>query len=154
MIRLYDQEVLESTPRTPPIPHACSHIFQGKPYGFDVWSDIAQLSVAYARTQPFQGNPFGETTLNNVTSDSHATSGHAQWYILYYYYSRKNARNRLCTRSRWFPVTWLPVLVTSLPVAPPRFSLNPTLAVPIYYLPKTLKFEWEFLFNTTYVHLS
>jgi hypothetical protein len=33
---------------------------RGSPTG-DVWSDIAQLPVAHARTPPFQGNPFGVT---------------------------------------------------------------------------------------------
>jgi hypothetical protein len=28
-------------------------------------------------------------TIDDVTSGSQATSGHAQWYILYYYYSKK-----------------------------------------------------------------
>jgi hypothetical protein len=36
MIRFYDPNVLDSTSRTLPIPHARSHIFQGKPYGCDV----------------------------------------------------------------------------------------------------------------------
>ena len=59
---------------------------------------------------------------DDVTSGSHV--GHAQWYILYYYYSKKKA---------WEPVASLPV--TSLPVAPPRTtSSNTTLAIPIYYL--------------------
>jgi hypothetical protein len=30
-------------------------------------------------------------TIDDVTSGSQATSGHAQWYILYYYYSKKKA---------------------------------------------------------------
>jgi hypothetical protein len=28
-------------------------------------------------------------TLDDVTSGSHAASGHVQWYILFYYYSKK-----------------------------------------------------------------
>ena len=109
--------------------------------------------VAHARFPPFQGHPFGVTrrlmtsrplkrphqggycvpsgcacdhlTFDDVTSGSHATSGHAQWYILYYYYSKKKAREPVAhahnmPTDMWLPVTvtWLPV--TSLPVAPPR----------------------------------
>ena len=44
--------------------------------------DIAQLPVAHARIPPFQGG--------HVTSGSHVD--HAQWYILYYYYSKKKTR--------------------------------------------------------------
>jgi hypothetical protein len=167
MIRSYDPDVLESTPKALPIPHARSHIFQGKPYGCDVWSDIAQLPVAQARTPPFQRNPFG-VTWRLMTS-------HPVAMLLPVIHNgtfctttivRKMHWNWLCMRTRSLPVTWLPVPVTWLPVTsiPVRAasgdvtsgssSWNGTLAVPIYYLPKTLRFEWKFLFNTTYVHLS
>jgi hypothetical protein len=33
-----------------------------------------------------------DVTFGHVTSGSHATSGHAQWYILHYYYGKKKAR--------------------------------------------------------------
>jgi len=62
----------------------------------------------------------GHVTFDDVTSTgSHATSGHAQRYIFYYYYSK--CGNRLRMRTRSLPVTWLPV--TSLPVAPPQMRL-------------------------------
>ena len=32
-----------------------------------------------------------DVTFGHVTSGSHATSGHAQWYILYYYYGKKKS---------------------------------------------------------------
>jgi hypothetical protein len=33
-----------------------------------------------------------DVTFRHVTSGSHATYGHTQWYILYYYYGKKKAR--------------------------------------------------------------
>jgi hypothetical protein len=36
-----------------------------------------------------------DVTFGHVTSGSHATFGHEQWYILYYYYSKKKTRG--CT---------------------------------------------------------
>ena len=33
-----------------------------------------------------------DVTFGHVTSGSHATYGHTQWYILYYYYGKKKAR--------------------------------------------------------------
>jgi hypothetical protein len=40
---------------------------------------------------------------DDVTSGSHATSCHAQWYILYYYYSKKKTREKIraCTRDHF-----------------------------------------------------
>ena len=41
----------------------------------------------------------GHVTSVHVTSISHATSGHEQWYILYYYYSKKKSTGihfRIC----------------------------------------------------------
>ena len=51
-------------------------------------ADIAQLPVAHAHTLPRE--PLrGHVTFDDVTSGSHV--GQAQWYILYYYYSKKKA---------------------------------------------------------------
>jgi hypothetical protein len=47
-------------------------------------ADIVQLPVAHAHTLP------REHLRCYVTSGSHV--GHAQWYILYYYYSKKKVR--------------------------------------------------------------
>ena len=158
-------DVLESTPKAFPIAHARSHIFQGKPYGCDVWSGIAQLPVvqlpivqlpvAQVRTPPFQGNTFG-VTWRLMTS-------HPVAMLLPVMHNgtfctttivRKMHGNRLCMHTRSLPITWLPVPVTWLPVTsiPVRAafgdvtsgssSSNGTLALPIYYLPKTLRFEW------------
>jgi hypothetical protein len=78
-----------------------------------------------------------------VTSGSHATSGHAQWYILYYYYSKEKAREkchfRACAghtsvtnvtsgnfRSGPLPVTSLPVTTQFLLNHPLKYDLNRT----------------------------
>jgi hypothetical protein len=62
-----------------------------------------------------------DDTFGHVTSGSHATFGHEQWYILYYYYSQKKPRG--CTYGHAqnilpvmtsLPITWLHV--TSFPV--------------------------------------
>jgi hypothetical protein len=61
---------------------------------------------------------------------------------------RKMHGNRLCMHTRSLPVTWLsvmpfPVRAASGDVNSVSSSSNGTLAVPIYYLPKTLRFEWN-----------
>jgi hypothetical protein len=57
----------------------------------------AQLPDVHAHTLPRE--PLrGHMTLYDVTSVSHV--GHAQWYILYYCYSKKKRGNRLHMRTR------------------------------------------------------
>jgi hypothetical protein len=129
---------------------------QGKLYGvrwlfitsFPVKTLIGRnprLPVTHVCIPPFQGNPLrGRVTFDDVTSGSHV--GHTQWYILYYYYSKKKTREPVAHAQNIFPVMWPPVPVTWLPVKsfPVRAassdftsgssSSNATLAVPIYYL--------------------
>ena len=104
-------------------------------------ADIAQLPVTHARTLP------RELLRGHVTSGSHV--GYAQWYILYYYYSKNKTREHVGHaitsghdlflwrhfRSGALPVTWLPV--TLLPVAPPEIRLEP-----YWYTTLMLMFEW------------
>ena len=52
-----------------------------------------------------------DVTFGHVTSGCHATFGHEQWYILYFYYSKKKRRG--CTSGHAQNI--LPVM-TSLPV--------------------------------------
>ena len=64
--------------------------------------DIAQLPVANARTLPKE--PLrGHVTFGHVTSGSHV--GHAQWYILHYYYSKKKAREPVAHAQNILPVS-------------------------------------------------
>ena len=51
--------------------------------------DIAQLPVDHTCIPPIL---WGHVTFGHITSGSQATSGHAQWYILYYYYGKKKVR--------------------------------------------------------------
>ena len=71
----------------------------------------------------------------HVTSNSHV--GHAQWYILYYYYSKKKPRDHF--RSRDFQFGSRHFRSGPLPVSPPRSTSNTTLAVLIYYWTRTNK---------------
>ena len=142
MIRLYDLDVLDRTSRTLPIPHARTHIFQGKSYGCDVWSDIAQLP-------PFWKISFG-VTLHLMTSHPVAMLHPVMrnGTLCTTTIVRKMHVNRLCMHTRSLPVTWLPVTsfpvrVASCDVNSGSSSSNATLTVPIYYLPKTLRFEWN-----------
>ena len=73
---------------------------------------------------PFQANCLRD----HVTSHPVAMSGHAQWYMLYYY-SKKKLGNRLRMSRAYFRsrlVTWLKSFpVRPLPVAPPNLLLEP-----------------------------
>ena len=119
------------------------------------------LPVTHVRIPPFQGNPLrGRVTFDDVTSGSHV--GHTQWYILYYYHSKKKTREPVAQSI--LPVMWLPVPVTWLPVksfpvkaasgdVTSGSSSNATLAVLIYYL------YWRYIWNTAilvimYVEIS
>jgi hypothetical protein len=53
-------------------------------------ADIPQLPIAHVRTLP---------------PGSHATSGHAQWYILYHYYCKKKAREPVAHAQNIIPIT-------------------------------------------------
>ena len=65
---------------------------------------------------------WGHVTFDNVTSGSHATSGHAQWCI----YSKKKARE---------PVAQAHAITSGhAPSSSGSSSSNASLAVPIYYL--------------------
>jgi hypothetical protein len=114
--------------------------FQGKPYRVTFDDVISNQKAPLGRIlrnfplcmhTPFQGN----SLRGDVTSGSHV--GHAQWYILYYYYSKKKVRepvahsHAITTGQGCFLSGPLPV--TSHQVAPPRSSRNATLSVLIYY---------------------
>ena len=116
------------------------HPFQGKPYEVSLDDDISDQKAPLGwilrnsrlrMNTPFQGNALR----GHVTSGSHV--GHAQWYILYYYHSKKKVRepvahsHAITSGQGCFLLGPLPV--TSLPVAPPRSSRNATLSVLIYY---------------------
>jgi hypothetical protein len=107
--------------RCPREHHKGTHVTsRGSPTG-DVWwrhfrwkgptrADVAQRLVVHARTLPMEP-PSGS---RDVTSGSHV--GHAQWYILYYYYSKKKARELVAHahfRSGPLPVTSLPFRAAS-----------------------------------------
>ena len=107
----------------------------------------------------------GRVTFDDVTFGGHATSGNAQWYILYYYYSKKKAWEPFAHAYSillvtWlasflatsFPVTWFPV--TILPVTSGSSTSNVTLSVPIYYwtlrlVIVTYKLTAEFILYST-----
>ena len=91
--------------RTPP--------FQGSPFRGHVtfnevnsgenaplWQILRNFRVRMPAPHPSKGRPLGHVTINDVTSGIHATSRHAQWYILYYYYTKKKRRNR-CACARY-----------------------------------------------------
>ena len=108
--------------RTRPREHHKSLTFQGNPTG-DIWwrhvrwkgptrADIAQLPVAHARTF------LRETPLwGHVTSCSHV--GHAQWYILYCYYSKKKNAGTGCACARGDVTSGI-----SPPLLPLKYDLN------------------------------
>ena len=73
-------------------------------------ANIAQLLVAHAHA--FQRTPSGSRD-DWWRHIRHATSGHAQWYILYYY-SKKKAREPVVRSFPW--LTSLPVRAASVDV--------------------------------------
>ena len=120
----------------------------------------------------------GHVTFGHVTLGSHV--GYAQRYILYYYYNKKKAREkiRVCARDhfrsrdfqfrlrdfRWRHFRSGLLAVTSLPVAPPRSSSNVALTVPativstyvcvgVYRLRYSKKITWYKLSWKIHFHL-
>ena len=76
----------------------------------------------------------GRVTFGHATFGSHVTSDHEQWYILYYYYSKKkNPEIDVTSCDRHFQSV-------PLPVAPPRStSWNVALSVLVYYFCDSLQ---------------
>ena len=141
MIRLYDPDVLESTQMALAIVHACSHIFQRKPYGRRLIGYCTAFGSACVHTTLPREPLRGRVTFDDVTSgekaplwrilcnfrlrlrEPHSSTAQTVAMLLPVMRNgifstttivRKNRRNRLWMRTRSLPVLWLPE--TSFPV--------------------------------------